>query len=104
MKKNYQDMPSKTPIGVGRWIGGVYYFHFLDRIQALSISASSSRDLWHSRLGHPSKKVLRLVSRHNEYLFDVDFQNNCDACSRVKQTRDVFNNNLARAVEPFEMI
>ncbi|CAH9143788.1 unnamed protein product, partial [Cuscuta epithymum] len=40
----------------------------------------------------------------NKSLFNVDFNNDCDACLRGKQTRDIFNNNLTRAVEPFELI
>ncbi|CAH9105058.1 unnamed protein product, partial [Cuscuta europaea] len=99
-----QDQPSRMPIGVAKRKGGVYYFHFLDRIQAHSIKGVHSGDLCHSRLGHPSKTVLRLVSDLNHSLFQVDLNNVCDACLRGKQTRDSFNNNLAKAVEPFELI
>ncbi|CAH9143789.1 unnamed protein product, partial [Cuscuta epithymum] len=99
-----QDLPSRTPIGVGQRNGGVYYFHCLEKIYASSISSTQSSELWHFRLGYLSKTVLRVVSRMNKSLFNVDFNNDCDACLRGKQTRDIFNNNLTRAVEPFELI
>ncbi|CAH9127589.1 unnamed protein product, partial [Cuscuta epithymum] len=92
------------PIGVGRRRGGVYYFHSLDKIEAHSVKASDSAQLWHSRLGHPSLSVLRLVNCLNKSSFKQVQNKECDACLRAKQTRDVFKINDGRAGEPFELI
>ncbi|CAH9102110.1 unnamed protein product [Cuscuta epithymum] len=64
-----QDLLSRTPIGAGEKRGGVYYFHSLDPVRACSITEEQS-DLWHSRLGHPSVKVLRSVINFNNTLSD----------------------------------
>ncbi|CAH9081083.1 unnamed protein product, partial [Cuscuta europaea] len=78
-----QDLPTRMPIGVDKWCGGVYYFHFLDKLRAHSIKGDRSGDLWHSRLGHPSKIVLRLVSGLNKSPFIFYSNKTCsDACMR----------------------
>ncbi|CAH9112086.1 unnamed protein product [Cuscuta europaea] len=46
-----QDLPTRTPIGVGERRGGVYYFRSLDRAKAYAVEKSNSSDLWHSQLG-----------------------------------------------------
>ncbi|CAH9140526.1 unnamed protein product [Cuscuta epithymum] len=92
------------PIGVGERRGGVYYFRSLDQEHAYTLAASDSGDLWHSRLGHPSVKVLRSIDCLNTTLFKCLPNKTCDACLRGKQTRDIFPISSARAVQPFELI
>ncbi|CAH9100668.1 unnamed protein product [Cuscuta europaea] len=92
------------PIGVGERRGGVYFFRGLDQAQAHAVESSDSGDLWHSRLGHPSIKVMRLLGYSNKTLLDSVGNKICDACMRGKQTRDKFVVSRARAVEPFELI
>ncbi|CAH9126065.1 unnamed protein product, partial [Cuscuta epithymum] len=92
------------PIGVGERRGGVYFFRGLDRAQACAVGGSDSDGLWHSRLGHPSVKVLRLLGYLNNSLLHSVENKVCDACMRGKQTRDSFVVSSARAVEPFELI
>ncbi|CAH9121069.1 unnamed protein product [Cuscuta epithymum] len=99
-----QDLSTRIPIGVAKQCGGVYYFHCLDKLRAHSIKGDRLGDLWHSRLGHPSKTVLRLVSGLQKSPITFDSNKICDACMRGKQTRDVFAINTARAIEPFELI
>ncbi|CAH9134862.1 unnamed protein product, partial [Cuscuta epithymum] len=92
------------PIGVGDRRGGVYYFRSLERAQVHVVAGNDSGDLWHSRLGHPSVKVLRLVTCLNKTVLQSVQNKACDACLRGKQTRDIFSISNARAVEPFELI
>ncbi|CAH9146225.1 unnamed protein product [Cuscuta epithymum] len=99
-----QDLLTSIPIGVGDRRGGVYFFRSLDQPQAHAVVVPDSGELWHSRLGHPSVKVLRLVNILNKASLKSVQNDTCDACLRGKQTRDVFNISLARAVEPFELI
>ncbi|CAH9129000.1 unnamed protein product [Cuscuta epithymum] len=92
------------PIGVGERRGGVYFFRGLDQAQAYAVGSSDSGDLWHSRLGHPSLKVLRSLGYLNKVLLNSVQNKVCDACMRGKQTRDSFIVSSGRAVEPFELI
>ncbi|CAH9084243.1 unnamed protein product, partial [Cuscuta europaea] len=102
--KATHDLPTRMPIGVGERRGGVYFFRGLDQAQAYAVRSSDSGVLWHSRLGHPSIKVLRLLGYLNKPLLHFDQNNVCDVCMRGKQTRDSFVVSSTRAVEPFELI
>ncbi|CAH9109373.1 unnamed protein product [Cuscuta epithymum] len=68
------------------------------------MTEKDTRELWHSRLGHPSTRVLSSVVGLNKSLFKIDMNKTCDACMRGKKTRDVFDINNSRAVEAFELI
>ncbi|CAH9113677.1 unnamed protein product, partial [Cuscuta epithymum] len=91
------------PIGVGERRGGFTFSGVWIKHERMQ-GSSDSRDLWHSRLGHPSMKVLRLLGSLNKPLLNSDQNKICDACMRGKQTRDSFDVSNARAVEPFELI
>ncbi|CAH9106109.1 unnamed protein product, partial [Cuscuta epithymum] len=99
-----KDLLSRTPIGAGEKCGGVYYFHSLDPVRVCSITKEERSDLWHSRLGHPSIKVLRSISSLNDASLSVGLNKNCDACLRGKKTRDIFHTSHSRAMEIFELI
>ncbi|CAH9090200.1 unnamed protein product [Cuscuta europaea] len=98
-----QDQLSRMLIGMGKQHGGVYYFHSFDEVQAHQVKSVDSIDLWHSRLGHPSMKVLCSIPSLNKYFSSLGLNKNCDACLRGQQTHDVFPINSARAIEPFEL-
>lgn len=55
----------------------------------LGFSNSKKEDfnLWHRRLGHPSRKAMNLFS---EFLFNNAANRICEICSRAKQTRKPF--------------
>ncbi|CAH9093344.1 unnamed protein product [Cuscuta epithymum] len=99
-----QDLPTRKTIGVGERRGGVYFFRGLDQARAYAVGSSDSGDLWHSRLGHPSIKVLRSLGHLNKMSLNSVQNKVCDACMRGKQTRDSFIVSSGRAVEPFELI
>ncbi|CAH9054627.1 unnamed protein product, partial [Cuscuta europaea] len=98
------DLPSRTPIGAGERRGGVYYFRSLDSVRACSITEKTKGDLWHSRLGHPSVKVLRSIISFNNSMLDTGLNKSCDACLRGKKTRDIFHISEFRAFEIFDLI
>ena len=77
-----QDHTLKFPIGVGEQQGGTYYFK--DRSWEVNQVASSkmghavnSSNLWHRRLGHPSKEILSLLPSTLGVVFDKDKNKVC---------------------------
>lgn len=47
---------------MGEQRDGLYYLQQGFTVQAVSVDNSSSLDLWHSRLGHPSERVVKYMS------------------------------------------
>ncbi|XP_020249272.1 uncharacterized protein LOC109826663 [Asparagus officinalis] len=56
-----QDRNSRTLIGAGEQCDGVYWFKPTKRIQANQTTVVGQQELWHRRLGHPSRKVVSLL-------------------------------------------
>ncbi|KAA3474794.1 Retrovirus-related Pol polyprotein from transposon TNT 1-94 [Gossypium australe] len=55
------DLHSRELIAVSERRDGLYYFRQVSTIKTVLIEASSSLELWHRRLGHPSGKVVKLL-------------------------------------------
>ncbi|CAH9139697.1 unnamed protein product, partial [Cuscuta epithymum] len=91
-------------IGVGERRGGVYYLCGAESVQASHV-AGGTGELWHKRMGHPSSRVIQLLSvGQNKVAVRSDFNKSCDICARAKQTREIFNPSLNRALRIFELI
>ncbi|XP_073152174.1 uncharacterized protein [Henckelia pumila] len=56
------DHRSRMLIGVGEQLEGLYYFRGLTSNKAMQTTKKDTMDLWHRRLGHPSGKIIRLLS------------------------------------------
>nr|GMC53232.1 Retrovirus-related Pol polyprotein from transposon RE2 [Ipomoea batatas] len=53
---------SREMIGTGVRRDGLYYFKGTDSVQHLTVNGvTTSFDLWHQRMGHPSEKVMKLL-------------------------------------------
>ena len=78
----------KELIGTGVRKDGLYHFSKLDLVQRVSaIGSTSSLELWHRRMGHPSEKVVKLLPHvSNEDFLDKA----CEICMRAKHHRDNF--------------
>jgi len=62
-------------------------------------------DLWHQRMGHPSKEIMSVLLRSLNCSSHVDGQNKvCDVCFWAKQTRNYFPISDNKAKELFEII
>nr|GLL17117.1 uncharacterized protein LOC109149213 [Ipomoea trifida] len=54
---------SREMIGTGVRRDGLYYFKGIDSVQHLTVNGvTTSIDLWHQRMGHPSEKVMKLLT------------------------------------------
>ena len=98
-----QDHTMKRLIGVGEQRRGVYFFTE-DQPGAVSVNKVVTHDLWHRRLGHPSKKVMSLLSNDIRSCDGTSSTEFCDVCFRAKQTRSSFPNSINKVSECFELI
>ncbi|CAL1377952.1 unnamed protein product [Linum trigynum] len=100
------DLPSKRLIGMGKHVDGLYYLRLFEQGHPVAHTVRQSlgdTELWHSRLGHPSKSKLHLL----EDTLGCSFIHNnepCRSCLRAKQTRDVFETSSIKTTSCFELI
>jgi len=98
-----QDRFVRTPIGVGEQRRGIYYFKEIQPGQ-VKVNRLATCNLWHRRLGHPSKQVMSLFSSGHGFS-DKKFSNeSCDVCFRAKQTRLSFPLSDNKAINCFDLI
>ena len=98
-----QDHSMRTPIGVGEQRRGVYYFKEIQPGE-VEVNRVATCNLWHRRLGHPSKQVMSLISSGNGF-YDKKFSDeSCDVCFRAKQTRLSFPISDNKAINCFDLI
>ena len=71
-------------------------------MQAVSVDSSQSLELWHSRLGHPSKKVVKLLPFFNSSRGHL--HKGCEVCHRAKHPRDRFPLSENKSTRNFELI
>ena len=93
----------RGPIGTSIRRDGLFYFEGVNYAQQISVNAvSSTLDLWHKRMGHPSEKVVKLlppVSSCRGSLNKV-----CDVCLRAKHSRNTFTLSDNKASRIFEKV
>ncbi|XP_010242510.1 PREDICTED: uncharacterized protein LOC104586844 [Nelumbo nucifera] len=94
-----QDHISRTLIGEGEQLDGVYVFKGVAPIRAYKTDGIGSCDLWHRRLGQPSYQTVSL-------LLNISNSKNkmCDVCLKAKQTRDVFIQSSNKVTDCFALI
>ena len=64
-----------------------------------------SPELWHRRLGHPSKVVVESVFRSNKFACAPSLESSiCDACQRAKVHQLPFRDSTHVTHEPLELI
>nr|KYP60690.1 Retrovirus-related Pol polyprotein from transposon TNT 1-94 [Cajanus cajan] len=100
-----QDCALMTLIGEGEQCDGVYWFWPLQQLQAYQATMGDKRELWHQKLGHPSRKVYFLLPDNNNESKDVNvIHEPCDICLIVKQTRSICSSSNSRAINVFHLI
>lgn len=97
--------------GIGKESGGLYHLPATLQCEetkgksVVMMTQSSNADqlLWHSRLGHPSMKVMKhlFMDRHLSVSSDCS---KCSICPLAKQTRLPFPLSMSRALGVFDLI
>lgn len=86
-----QDLQMREVIGTGERRDGLYYLCEGPKFQevlAVSIASSSSLELWHIRLGHPSEKVVKWLPFFSDTTCSLN--KDCEVCHRAKHSRSSF--------------
>ena len=66
---------------------GLFYFDGVKQEQQISVHAvSSTLELWHKRMGHPSERVVKLLPPVSSSTGSLNKA--CDICFRAKHSRD----------------
>lgn len=68
------------------------------------VDGISEQELWHRRLGHPSRKVLSSFPKVRSRIDSSDANAPCDICFRAKQTREIFAQSENKASTTFSLI
>jgi Integrase core domain/GAG-pre-integrase domain len=92
----FQDRVTKKMSGEGKLRDGLYT---LELNKVAFIAANKVASLWHSRMGHPSDRVLHALDlslTHNS--------NNCDTCHFAKQHRLPFPEHCNKSVNLFDLV
>ena len=95
-------------LGTGRKVGRMFEVHDLkipsQVVSAAATTTTSSPDLWHAHLGHPSLSRLQLLASQG-HLGLVQFQKfDCTSCHFGKQTKLPFNKSDSFSSAPFDLI
>nr|GMC52962.1 Retrovirus-related Pol polyprotein from transposon TNT 1-94 [Ipomoea batatas] len=94
---------SREMIGTGVRRDGLYYFKGIDSVQHLTVNGvTTSIDLWHQRMGHPSEKLMKLLTSVGTAA--RSFNKVCEVCFRAKQPREKFPLSNNRASRIFDKI
>ncbi|CAA7040888.1 unnamed protein product [Microthlaspi erraticum] len=107
-----QDRITRTLIGAGEQAFGLYFFRGMEALAAVSHTDTSSREVWHCRMGHPSLKAVESLSSSgvirssfkNSGVSTVSANKTCEVCMRAKQTRDVFPISSNKTTACFELV
>lgn len=92
-------------IGAGKKRDGVYHLAGAVIPQANHVGKIDDRDLWHRRMGHPSSKILSLLSDIGVFSSSISaLEECCDICFKAKQTRVLFSESSNKADDLFSLI
>lgn len=86
--------------------GGLYPLKFSYNAQKTAFLGNrNSQDLWHQRLGHPSKSVVQLVLQQNNLPFlKNDDENVCNACQLAKSHQPPYSKSTHVSEIPLQLI
>ena len=93
----FQDPQSTRLIGAGDLCNGLYVYR-PNNVLALSVQPTANKDLWHRRLGHPSRLFIPQLFNTSHVISD------CDVCARSKHTRLPFSSSANKSSFPFNRI
>lgn len=71
-------------IGAGERQDGLYYYRDVPALKAFKVEETSSLDLWHARMGHPSFKIIKSLPVVSIQKDSVISNKGCEVCHRAK--------------------
>ena len=90
-------------IGTSVRRNGLFYFDGVDPVRNISVNAvSSTLELWHKRMGHPSERVVKLLPPASDCKGSLNKA--CETCFRAKHPRNKFSLSENRASRIFEKV
>lgn len=99
-----QKVLTNKMIGKRRKVDGLYILDASSDSRTGSVNQVSV-NLWHSRLGHPSVRVMELLKDHLQYnVFQLDKCKSCLICPLAKQRRLAFISNHNVSASPFDLM
>lgn len=93
----FQDPQSMMLIGAGDFCNGLYVYR-PNNVLSLSVQSTVNKDLWHRRLGHPSRLLIPQLFTNSHVISD------CDICARSKHTRLPFSSSDNKSSFAFNRI
>lgn len=95
-----QDHTSRMMIGAGEQLGGLYFLIEVAPARVYKTTRIASSELWHKRMGHPSSRIVDLISEIGNVGRSDSAKNKiCDICLRAKQTKEEFISSDNKAAE-----
>lgn len=74
---------------------------------AKSIEKNIDYEIWHKRLGHPSREVLTKIPKNMKGYKEVKIPTeklHCEGCLKGKMKAQSYKHSFSRAIKPFELI
>lgn len=100
-----QDHTSRMMIGAGEQLGGLYFLIEVAPARVYKTTRIASSELWHKRMGHPSSRIVDLISEIGNVGRSDSVKNKfCDICFRAKQTKEEFISSNNKVAECFSLI
>ena len=101
-----KDRESKKRVLQGRCEAGLYPIHpsEINATKCAMFTASSSKEQWHRRLGHPSSQVVHSILRLNKIPFCNSHAHVCNACQMAKSYQLPFPLSNHVSTAPLELI
>lgn len=96
-----QDLNKRMVIGVDKRERGNFYFRRMENVAAVHTSGETSFDLWHNCMGHPSAKVVGLLS--GVVVSEIS-NKSCDTCFHAKLLRNSFPLSINKSSKAFKLI
>ncbi|KAI0523042.1 hypothetical protein KFK09_005432 [Dendrobium nobile] len=100
-----KDRRDQHPLLLGQLHNRLYRIRIPPDIRHTALtSTTSSNHQWHSRLSHPSKESLAVLTRQFPNLARVILSFICESCNLAKSRKIVFNKSTYVTTAPFDLI
>lgn len=93
---------------VGSSFNGLYHIRAAPKVteKIVFYGEKTTEDVWHTRLGHPSYHVFRMIlnKHHLPISGEIDSNKTCHVCPMGKSCRLPFSNRTSHTQKPLELL